>query len=78
MHRCEIHFYPLSHVLWFSWLQECEIEYTRISYLSDLEVDTDIFFPQFMIYGYCKNMKIDYMSIRTLLYNISNLVDLEA
>ncbi len=51
-------FSPSPNVLWFIVLQEYEIEYTRISYLSDLEVDTEYFFPQFMIYGYCKNMKL--------------------
>lgn len=60
-------------------LQECEIEYTRISYLSDLEVDTEyFFFPTVPDLWLLQKYEIDYMSIRTLLYNISNFVDLEA
>lgn len=72
-------FFSLSpNVLWFIVLQECEIEYTRISYLSDLEVDTEYFFSTVPDLWLLQKYEIDYMSIRTLLYNISNLVDLEA
>ncbi len=58
-------FSPSPNVLWFIVLQEYEIEYTRISYLSDLEVDTEYFSHSswFMVIAKIWNWLYEYKNI---------------